>query len=223
MSESGTTGTRRTRALRLTLYVLAVLALVPAAWLATKPWTVHDEDGLIALRVSLGPTDVRGLRARFVPNWNDYYDVLLAFPSRTADQAVDRALAGAIAISAAAPGTPFEFEWRVLQDGAVAAQGGGSPAGAVLGEGGRRKLLFGEFRARAGHTYELHASFGAGMTKFLSASPALEVRMANTPRVNRLRYFRRLDGGSSLALGLVGLGFLVAGLRLERKIPERKG
>jgi hypothetical protein len=132
---------------------------------------------------------------------------------------VAQALERAITIRATAPRPPFELEWQLLQDGAVVAQGSGreSAAGAVLGEDGARKLLFGEFRARAGKRYELRASFGPAMAKFLGASPALEVRMANTPRVNRLRYFRRLDGASALALGLIGLGFLAAGMRLERK------
>jgi hypothetical protein len=210
---------RASRALRLTLYVLAAAALVPSAWLAAKPWGVRDDDGLIALHLPLGAKDLPGARAQFVAKWSDYHDVALAFPARAADPDVERALERAITIRAGAPRPPFEFEWRLLQDGALVAQGSGreSAAGAVLGEGRARKLLFGEFKARAGTAYELRASFGAGMAKFLGASPALEVRMANTPRVNRLRYFRRLDGASSLTLGLLGAAFLAAGLRLERK------
>lgn len=210
---------RAPRALRLALYVLAVLALVPAAWLALLPWGVRPEDGLIALHLPLGAKDSAGVRVRFVPKWSDYHDVALAFPSDTGDPAVELALERTIAIRAGAERPPYEFEWQLLHDGTIVAQGGGrrSAAGAVLGEGSGRKLLFGEFRARAGKTYELRASFGPAMSRFLGASPALEVRMSNTPRVNRLKYFRRLDGAASLALGVIGLGFLAAGLRLEKK------
>ncbi len=207
------------RALSLALYVLSVLALVPSLWLATKPWGVRPDDGLIALHVPLGAKDLPGVRVRFAPKWSDYHDVALAFPARTGDAAVEQALDRTIAIRAGAERPPYEFEWRLLRDGAVVAQGSGreSAAGAVLGEGSTRKLLFGEFKARAGETYELRASFGPAMAKFLGASPALEVRMSNAPRVNRLKSFRRLDGASSLALGAIGLGFLAAGWRLERK------
>lgn len=200
---------------------MAVLLLGAAGLLALLPWDVVPEDGLVPLRLPLDASARVEAGGRFVATWADFHDVALVFPARIDDRALDQVVERALDIYA--PGTlpAFDLEWRVLQGAAQVASGSGRQGarGGVREPGGERKVLFGDFAAHAGRSYELRVTIGASLRPLAREAIALEVRTANTARISHLRTKRRLNGVAAGTATLLGIGFLAAALRARARAP----
>lgn len=111
----------------------------------------------------------------------------------------------------------FDFDWRVLEGGVEVGRGSGRarPTGGF--GSGERGLVFGEFPAAAGHTYELEARSGSGFESWVRANPMIEVGVNVAGPSVGLPFVKEFSRPIAFILAIAGLMFLCGAVWTVKK------
>jgi len=163
--------------------------------------------GLTPLHLAMPANE--SVHAQFTAIWSEPHYVALVFP-----KTVDTKLSALLHHAANNVGADqentvhFDFDWRILEGAIEIARGSGRMRPISSFGSDETALAFGEFRAVAGHVYQLEARPGPSFEKWAATQPSLEVGVHSPGPSLGLPWVKEFNRPIAIVLASLGLLFL---------------